>query len=80
MKLTSALFEAYLKCPTKCYLRSTGQAGSGNAYAEWVAEKADLSTVFISRVERGKESPSVDNLVKIAKALAVRVRDLADQF
>ena len=43
---------------------------------ERLAEKADLSTVFISRVERGKESPSVDSLVKIAKALGVRVREL----
>ena len=43
---------------------------------EKLAEKAGLSTVFISRVERGKESPSVDSLVKIAKALNVRVRDL----
>ena len=41
MKLTSALFEAYLKCPTKCYLRSTGQTGSVNAYAEWVREQTD---------------------------------------
>lgn len=47
---------------------------------EKLAEKADLSTVFISRVERGKESPSVDNLVKIAKALGVRVLDLVDGF
>ena len=47
---------------------------------EKLAEKADLSTVFISRVERGKESPSVDSLVKIAPALDVRVRDLADGF
>ena len=43
---------------------------------EKTAEKAGLSTVFISRVERGIESPSVDSLVKIAKALGVRVRDL----
>jgi transcriptional regulator with XRE-family HTH domain len=43
---------------------------------EKLAEKADLSTVFISRVERGKESPSVDSLVKIARALGVRARDL----
>jgi transcriptional regulator with XRE-family HTH domain len=43
---------------------------------ERLAEKADLSTVFISRAERGKESPSVDSLVKIAKALGVRPRDL----
>ena len=43
---------------------------------EKLAEKAGLSTVFISRVERGVESPSLDSIVKIAKALGVRVRDL----
>jgi transcriptional regulator with XRE-family HTH domain len=47
---------------------------------EHLAEKADLSTVFISRVERGKESPSLDSLVKIAKALKARVRDLVEDF
>jgi transcriptional regulator with XRE-family HTH domain len=43
---------------------------------EALAEKAALSTVFISRIERGIESPSFDSLVKIAKALKVRVREL----
>ena len=43
---------------------------------EKLAEKANLSTVFISRIERGRESPSVDSLLKIAQALGVRVRDL----
>lgn len=47
---------------------------------EKLAEKAGLSTVFISRVERGVESPSVDNLTKIAKALRVWVRDLVAGF
>lgn len=47
---------------------------------EKLAEKAGLSTVFISRIERGIESPSVDNLLKIAKALGVRVSDLVDGF
>jgi hypothetical protein len=41
MKITSDLFDAFLKCPTKCYLRSTGQTGAGNAYAEWVREQND---------------------------------------
>ena len=45
---------------------------------EKLAEKAGLSTVFISRVERGVESPSFDSLVKIAKALHVRVRALVN--
>jgi transcriptional regulator with XRE-family HTH domain len=47
---------------------------------ETLAEKADLSAIFISRVERGKESPSVDSLVKIAKALSTNVRDLVRKF
>jgi transcriptional regulator with XRE-family HTH domain len=47
---------------------------------EQLAEKADLSTVFISRIERGVESPSVDSLVKVAKALRVRVANLVDGF
>jgi len=47
---------------------------------EKLAERADLSTVFISRVERGKESPSVDSLVKIANALCTYVHDLVSGF
>jgi transcriptional regulator with XRE-family HTH domain len=47
---------------------------------ERLAEKAELSTVFISRIERGVESPSMDNLVKVARALKVHVRDLVEQF
>jgi transcriptional regulator with XRE-family HTH domain len=45
---------------------------------EALAEKAALSTVFISRVERGIESPSFDSLVKIAKALKVHVCELVE--
>ena len=36
MKITSSLFHAYIKCPTKCWLRFTGEPATGNAYAEWV--------------------------------------------
>src|SRR5439155_1880850 len=36
MRITPDLFGAYLKCPTKCFLRVHGEAPSGNAYAEWV--------------------------------------------
>ncbi|MDE3068757.1 MAG: helix-turn-helix transcriptional regulator [Verrucomicrobiota bacterium] len=51
-----------------------------NLTQEKLAEKADLSAIFISRVERGKESPSVDSLVKIAGALGARVHDLVRKF
>ena len=36
MKITPQLFEAFLKCPTKCWLMFTGEPPTGNAYAEWV--------------------------------------------
>ncbi len=36
MTVTSHLFEAFLKCATQCHLRSLGESGSGNEYAEWV--------------------------------------------
>lgn len=35
MNITSKLFEAYLKCPTKCWLISQGDSGLGNTYANW---------------------------------------------
>jgi predicted RecB family nuclease len=36
MKITSGLFETYLKCPMKCWLRATGEPGTGHPYSEWV--------------------------------------------
>src|ERR1035438_6954507 len=35
MRITSPIFDAFLKCATKCDLRSLGEVGSGNEYAEW---------------------------------------------
>ena len=39
MIITSSLFEAHLKCPTKCFLRSISETGHGNDYADWVRTK-----------------------------------------
>jgi hypothetical protein len=33
--ITSKLFEAYLVCPTKCYLQSIGELAPGNDYTAW---------------------------------------------
>jgi predicted RecB family nuclease len=41
MKITTPLFEAGLKCITKCYLRSLGETGTGNAYADWVRTQTE---------------------------------------
>lgn len=41
MKITAPLFETGLKCLTKCFLRSLGETGTGNAYANWVRGQAE---------------------------------------
>src|SRR5712664_915138 len=41
MTVTSNLFEAYLKCPTKCFLLAIGETGTGNEYADWVRTQRD---------------------------------------
>ncbi|MBV8225030.1 MAG: IS66 family transposase [Verrucomicrobia bacterium] len=43
MKITADIFEAFLKCPTKCYLRSLGEVGTGNAYADWLSIQNESS-------------------------------------
>jgi len=43
---------------------------------EKLAEKAALSTVFINRVESGKENISVDALQRIARSLGTTLREL----
>jgi len=42
MTITNDLVETFLKCPTKWFLRSGGEAGTGNAYAAWVRTKNDF--------------------------------------
>jgi predicted RecB family nuclease len=42
MTITDDLVEAFLKCPTKCFLRSRGEAGTGNVYAAWARTKNDV--------------------------------------
>ena len=36
MAITSQIFEAYLKCPSKCWFRFLGEEGAGNIYSDWV--------------------------------------------
>ena len=43
---------------------------------ETLAERADLHPNYIGEVERGEKTISLDALVRIAKALNVRLRDL----
>jgi len=41
MKITPEVFDAYLKCPTKCWLRASGEVSEENPYAQWVKTQTD---------------------------------------
>jgi hypothetical protein len=41
MIVSSPVFEAYLECPTKCWLRSRAEPAAGNAYEEWARAQND---------------------------------------
>lgn len=44
----------------------------------WLAEKVGISKVAVSNIVTGKNSPSVDNLLKIADALGVSITYLLE--
>ena len=61
MKITPDVFEAYLKCPTKCWLRSTGEPSAGATYPEWV--KAQNDTYRKTGTERLLAEPPKEEVV-----------------
>ena len=75
MTITPSLFEAFLKCLTKCWLRETNEQPSGNPYAEWA--EAQNESFRAAQTERllaetppaeSARSPAPENL-KTAKWL-----------
>ena len=42
MAITTDLVEAFLKCPTKCFLRARAEVATGNAYAHRVRAKSEI--------------------------------------
>ena len=42
---------------------------------EQLAEKAGLHPVYISQVERADRAITIDSLLKVTKALGIRLRD-----
>jgi predicted RecB family nuclease len=79
MRITSPLFDAFLKCATKCHLRSLGETGSGNEYAEWVRsqeescqrEAARALQETVPETERVVAPPATENLKAAQWRLAV---------
>jgi hypothetical protein len=40
MNVTFHLFESFLTCPTKCFLRAHAEPGLDNEYADWVTSQS----------------------------------------
>ena len=49
MAITPSFFEAFLECPTKSWLRCTGEPPSGNIYAEWVQTEQESYRVAAAK-------------------------------
>jgi predicted RecB family nuclease len=58
MRVTTEIIEAYLNCPTKCFLRAHSEVGTGNAYADWVrTETEGYRNASIKRLMEEGASP-----------------------
>ena len=71
--------------PVPKYRRSLGEAirlhrKRAGFTQEKLAEKAELHPVYISALERGVKTISMDALMRIAKALNVRLRELVHEL
>jgi hypothetical protein len=81
MRITSPLFDAFLKCATKGHLRSLGEISSGNEYAEWVHgrdesyqhEAARGLQEAVPETERVVGPPATENLKAAKWRLAVEL-------
>lgn len=59
-------------------LRIKGLRRSKKLSQEELAERAETSPNYVSRMERGTENPTLDMLIKISKALEVDMWELFD--
>src|SRR6266481_5193493 len=80
MTITPSVFGAFLKCPTKCWLRFTGEPPAGNTYAEWVqaeqeSYRADAAKQLIANAAADKcaVAPVPEDLKTAKWPLAVDV-------
>ena len=90
MKINFHLFEAFLKCPTKCHYRSLGETFAGSEYAEWVCgqdesyrrEATRRLQEAVPEAERVVAPPAIENLKaakwRLAVDLEVRANRRAD--
>jgi predicted RecB family nuclease len=71
MKITADLFNAYLDCPTKSWLRGRGETSSGNLYSDWAASQEQVyRREGFNRLLR--DIPSADHVIAPTKLLNCR--------
>jgi len=80
MKITPDLFQAYLKCPMKCWLRAAGEVPTGNTYAEWVKTRdesyvANQAARLVGESSNGEVavSPELESLKSAKWQLATNI-------
>ena len=82
MIVSSQLFEAYLECPTKCWLRSRAEPATANYYAEWARSQNEtyleygLKRLLVSfpKSDRATAPPIPKNPKDVTWRLAIDVR------
>jgi predicted RecB family nuclease len=80
MTVTPQLFEAFLSCQTKCWLRAANEAPTGNEYAQWCAARGDRYRADeVERLSANKRAgeclvaPTVETMKSTACLLTVDV-------
>lgn len=87
MKITAEIFDAYLKCQTKCWLRAKDEPFDGNTYSEWVkARNESYRTIQTERLiaelsdDQVARSPARETLMvakwRLATCPIARTRNL----
>jgi hypothetical protein len=82
MIISSQIFEAYLKCPTKCWLRSRAEPITGNVYSEWARARNEAycegrlkrSFAIVPESDRATALPILKNPKDVTWCLAIDVR------
>jgi predicted RecB family nuclease len=82
MIVSSQLFEAYLECSTKCWLRSRAEPATGSLYAEWARPQNETyleyglkrSFATVPEGDRATAPPIPKNPKDVTWCLAIDVR------
>jgi hypothetical protein len=82
MIISSQLFEAYLECSTKCWLRSRAERATENSYVEWARPQNETYLEYgvkrlfatVPESDRTTAPPTPKNPKDVTWCLAIDVR------